>query len=250
MALNNAVALTFTHTAIHDMESFFWVLLYICLTRCGPGGYRRKELSNGWPLNTMEDKRLASVVSRLFGGDRPTLRVNKNLLFDQQEDLELHILPSIHPYFEPLKPLILNWWNILVNGFHDITLHSEATTYGYLYQYPVTAFRHVLKEAMSQLPDCMDPPNIQELTATEDQRRLKDLELAGPDKRPSPSMLLNQQDCTVAAALDRDFSPEPSEANDWNDGEPMDRVTALIYDRTPVSSPPVLKKKKYSYSRQ
>jgi len=62
---------------------FFWVLLYICLTRCGPGGYRRKELSNGWPLNTMEDKRLASVVFCLFGGDRPTLRVNKNLLLDQ-----------------------------------------------------------------------------------------------------------------------------------------------------------------------
>jgi len=248
VALDTAAAPTFTHTAIHDMESFLWVLLYICLTRCGPGGYRRKELSNGWPLNTMEDKRLASVVSRLFGGDRPTLRVNKNLLFDQQEDLELYILPSIHPYFEPLKPLILNWWNILVNGFHDITLHSEATTYGYLYQYPVTAFRHVLKEAMSQLPDCMDPPEIQELTATEDQRRLKDLELAGPDKRPSPSVPLNQQSCTVAAALDRDFSPEPSEANDWNNGEPME-VTALIHDRTPVSSPPVLKKK-YSYSRQ
>jgi len=59
-------------------------------------------------------------------------------------------------------------------------------------------------------------------------------------------MLLNQQGYTVAAALDRDFSPKPSEVTDWNDGEPME-VTALIYDSTPVSSSPVLKKK-YSYS--
>src|ERR1700684_2514021 len=34
----------FTHNAIHDLESFFWVLVYICLTRNGPGGKRRPEL--------------------------------------------------------------------------------------------------------------------------------------------------------------------------------------------------------------
>lgn len=32
------------HSAIHDLESFFWVLLYLCLTRSGPGGERRDEL--------------------------------------------------------------------------------------------------------------------------------------------------------------------------------------------------------------
>ena len=245
MALDEAIASldSFTHTAIHDMESFFWVLLFICLTRCGPGGHRRKELSNGWPLNTVEDKQLASVVFCLFQGDQLTLRVNKNQLLNQREDLEQFILPSIHPYFEPLKPLILNWWNILVNGFRDITLHSETTTYGYLYQYPVTAFRHALKEAMSQLPNCIDSPDIQEMMATEDQRRLKDLEFVGPGQRPSPSLLLKQQACMVCGALDRDFSPEPSEKNNWNDGEAME-VSALIDDRTTASSAPVLKRKR------
>src|SRR5258708_19796751 len=32
------------HDAVHDLESFFWVLVHICLTRNGPGGVRRDEL--------------------------------------------------------------------------------------------------------------------------------------------------------------------------------------------------------------
>lgn len=32
------------HTVIQDIESFFWVLLYLCLTRGGPVGGRREEL--------------------------------------------------------------------------------------------------------------------------------------------------------------------------------------------------------------
>ncbi|KAG6821865.1 hypothetical protein H0H92_000439, partial [Tricholoma furcatifolium] len=37
---------TFTHQAIHDMESLFWVLVYLCMTRKGPGmGMRRDELN-------------------------------------------------------------------------------------------------------------------------------------------------------------------------------------------------------------
>ena len=32
-----------THSAIHDMESLFWVVVFLCLTREGPGGKRRPE---------------------------------------------------------------------------------------------------------------------------------------------------------------------------------------------------------------
>ena len=32
-----------THSAIHDMESLFWVLFFLCLTREGPGGRQRPE---------------------------------------------------------------------------------------------------------------------------------------------------------------------------------------------------------------
>jgi len=32
------------HDANHDLESFFWVLIHICLTCKGPGGIRREEL--------------------------------------------------------------------------------------------------------------------------------------------------------------------------------------------------------------
>jgi len=32
------------HDAVHDLESFFWVLIHMCITRRGPGGVRREEL--------------------------------------------------------------------------------------------------------------------------------------------------------------------------------------------------------------
>ena len=35
---------TITHDAIHNMEAFFWVMTYICITQQGPGGDRRDNL--------------------------------------------------------------------------------------------------------------------------------------------------------------------------------------------------------------
>ena len=34
----------FMHDAVHDMESFFWVIVYLCLTRQSGGDIRREEL--------------------------------------------------------------------------------------------------------------------------------------------------------------------------------------------------------------
>jgi hypothetical protein len=106
------------HSAIHDLESFFWVLLYLCLTRDGPGGGRRNELSINEPLNA-ETKPIYAAVHTLFDSESDyILWNNKRKLFDHPEDLEKILLKRAHPYFDTLKPFISNWWNILRFGYN------------------------------------------------------------------------------------------------------------------------------------
>ncbi|KAI0653800.1 hypothetical protein C8Q70DRAFT_937459 [Cubamyces menziesii] len=109
------------HDAIHDMESFFWVLLFFCITRGGPGGGRRKELEG--ELDTVpaqvrdEVQQIRRINHCLFGGDMETIACNKAELFLHPEDFEEHILPYVHPYFEPLKLMLRRWWDLLVLAY-------------------------------------------------------------------------------------------------------------------------------------
>lgn len=76
---------SFVHHAVHDMESFFWVLLYLCLTRKGPGGARRDELDHQETPDE-DTRRLWRVVYCLFDGSWDDVAENKRLLF--AENLE------------------------------------------------------------------------------------------------------------------------------------------------------------------
>ena len=99
------------HDSVHDMESFMWVVIWICLTRSGPGGHRRKELD---PADQSEQaKKIRHIVFCLFDGPISTLSENKTTLFTCPADMENEILPRFHPYFEPLKELVLGWWRKL-----------------------------------------------------------------------------------------------------------------------------------------
>ncbi|KAF8870871.1 hypothetical protein CPB85DRAFT_1445878 [Mucidula mucida] len=84
--------------AIHDIESFLWILVHICLTRSGPSGARRAEL-------TEHGNVLRKVVYRVFNSDNATLALNKHRLFAIPSDFEKDIIGNFHPYFHPLKPL-------------------------------------------------------------------------------------------------------------------------------------------------
>ncbi|KAF5376687.1 hypothetical protein D9615_007842 [Tricholomella constricta] len=104
----------FHHNSVHDLESFFWVLVRICLTRRGPGlGMVREELkpnSKGNPLRI--------IVKEYFESDEPNIKETKYQLFLKESRFEEDLIPFFDKtYFESLRPLVLKWWATLVLAY-------------------------------------------------------------------------------------------------------------------------------------
>ncbi|KAG6871966.1 hypothetical protein C0995_014424, partial [Termitomyces sp. Mi166 len=106
----------FVHEAIHDVESLLWVLVCLCLTRKGPGlGMRREEeLDKESPVYNEE---LRCIVKKLFEGPDEELEETKISLHHQWTSFEEEVVVHFHPYFKPLKPYVLKWWNTLILGY-------------------------------------------------------------------------------------------------------------------------------------
>ncbi|KAG6895443.1 hypothetical protein C0993_009576 [Termitomyces sp. T159_Od127] len=113
----NSTIPPFMHQAIHDVESLLWVLVRLCLTRKGPGvNMRRDELDED---SLMYDHQLKEVVNCLFEGSDVEVKDNKVKLV-QNSDLavfEKRVVVHFHPYFEPLKPYVRQWWATLLLGY-------------------------------------------------------------------------------------------------------------------------------------
>ncbi|KAK0438872.1 uncharacterized protein EV420DRAFT_1279836 [Desarmillaria tabescens] len=149
-------AVNVVHVAIHDMESFFWVVIYICLTRAGPGGPLRhtlKSLSEADDNDTYETRKIRALVYFFFDAPESDILYNKRKLFDNPgpEHLQEHILDYFDPYFAPLKPVVLEWWRILNLAYHFRD--------GFEYRFPILPFQRAIEEALQRLPD-----NYEEIT--------------------------------------------------------------------------------------
>ena len=126
----NHRAAKFTRQAVHDMESFFWVLVYICLTRNGPDGTRRNELDH--EDNPSDDTEgLQDVINCLFGCDWANIARNKTRVLECEKDLVDLIFPYFHPYFNGLKDLMRKWRELLYRAhqFHLVeydTIHDRS----------------------------------------------------------------------------------------------------------------------------
>ncbi|KAG6889541.1 hypothetical protein C0992_004801 [Termitomyces sp. T32_za158] len=107
----------FIHQAIHDVESLLWVLVRLCLTQRGPGiDMRRKELDEHSPDYNHQ---LKKVVVGLFEGSASQVKETKVKLV-RNPDLTVfqnEVVAYFHPYFEPLKPYVCQWWAILLLGY-------------------------------------------------------------------------------------------------------------------------------------
>ncbi|KAG6829042.1 hypothetical protein H0H92_005873, partial [Tricholoma furcatifolium] len=104
---------TFTHQAIHDMESLFWVLVYLCMARKGPGmGMRRHELDV-----TNLDVDISRALIQYFDGNKHALLSEKGNLLRRPQLIEEEIFKYFHSYFYSLKPLARKWWGILNLGY-------------------------------------------------------------------------------------------------------------------------------------
>ncbi|KAF9460294.1 hypothetical protein BDZ94DRAFT_1311668 [Collybia nuda] len=131
------------HGAVHDLEAFFWVIASLCITRCGTGGKCCEELKPG-TLPTPETRQLSLISHCFFYTENTTALINnKKKLFTKDEFVE-YVLPHVHPYFEPLKPLLVKWWKILriahrfpaFETIHDWFLDALRETISILEQLP------------------------------------------------------------------------------------------------------------------
>ncbi|KAH8087128.1 hypothetical protein BXZ70DRAFT_955687 [Cristinia sonorae] len=155
------------HTAIHDMESVFWVVLYICLSRRGPGGARREETQ--WPtLETPHAGRVRRIIEALF--DSPletTVARNKRNLFENHKDFEVDVLPFIHPYFKPLETLLLRWFKLFQIAYRTYDDVGQGIIHDQVLD--------VLNDALKALPKQTDP-EYDLMTKAELERRQRDLD--------------------------------------------------------------------------
>ncbi len=160
-AVTNEPDIEVTHRVLHDMESFFWVLVYICLTREGPGGARRGDLS--------KNEALMMVVYHLFDSpDKENLAESKRSMFAHPDHFEKFVLCHLTKYFEPLRDLLLKWWHLLVLLYR---LHGTKKEHDYLERILHELVLHLIEEALGTLPK--EEPNQKEVS-----RRRADIELA------------------------------------------------------------------------
>ncbi|TFY58769.1 hypothetical protein EVG20_g8025 [Dentipellis fragilis] len=158
-----------THSAIHDLESFFWVLVYLCVSRKGPGGARRDELGHPEGIQDADTRAVHSVVHCLFDSDEETtLAGSKLTLFESPEDFNEYIFPRFHPYFEVLKPLVSTWWKVLRLGYFSY----DAITQMFIHQRILDILDDFLKSFVPETPSL----EVAEATEKELERRRKDLD--------------------------------------------------------------------------
>ncbi|KAL0949360.1 hypothetical protein HGRIS_009429 [Hohenbuehelia grisea] len=104
----------FSHDAVHDIESFVWVLLYICLTTTGPDSPRK--------ATSLKERWLIPLKDYFTGPDIATRRMS---LFSDSlkpitrlDNFDEELLVHFDPYYNTLKPLLKEWFATLYLAYH------------------------------------------------------------------------------------------------------------------------------------
>jgi len=77
------------HNFMHDLESFFWVLFWVCMHCTGPGGHRRVSKFQAWNFETTEN--LAKI---------------KKGSVDEEDKFAKEVEENVTTYCAPLIPCI------------------------------------------------------------------------------------------------------------------------------------------------
>ncbi|KAF7975925.1 hypothetical protein HWV62_8195 [Athelia sp. TMB] len=164
------------HGPQHDIESFFWVLVHVCIFYDGPARYRQDLLNSDIPAsdNVIE---LRNSTNLIFGSTQSDYSRGrfKKYIFTAKCAYREFIVCNLSRWAEPLLPLITQFYDLLRAAF-------ELNRYDDLYTDVISAF----DSAEGQL-ELGDPDGIgagdrerlrtvyEALRAQEAARRLKDL---------------------------------------------------------------------------
>ncbi|KAK7435906.1 hypothetical protein VKT23_019437 [Stygiomarasmius scandens] len=179
------------HTAVNDMESMFYVVLYLCLTRNGPGGGLRSELNanstTGIPDNkNITSDRILHILHCFFDGSPAVLCDNKFRLLEDppqpsqdstmpSESFGTYLAPCFHPYFDPLKPLLEDWFQILRRAYAP-QLENCSVEYIWPHLYFKEALKRFREKNTEELRKHDETPAYRRLKENEQSRRKKFLE--------------------------------------------------------------------------
>ena len=165
-----------THGLQHDLESFFWVLVHVCISYDGPTSYRQDLLVNTDVHSSQAAIGLRDYTNQMIGSNQSDFQRGqyKESIFGMRSRYRTAIVCSVSRWGKPLLPLITQFYDLLRAAF---TLGK----YDDLYTDVVAAF-----DAAGSRMDAEDPNAVgadeeglravyQELRAQEAARRLNDL---------------------------------------------------------------------------
>ena len=190
------------HDAVHDIESFFWVLVHICITRQGPGGIHRDELQKR-NEEKKEYTELSRAVLGFFDSDTATMAANKQEIFKCPEDLDEHVLDHFHEYFRPYRKTVKEWYHLLLlaHQFHAFEYHD---------------IHDMVLDILNRALECLPQENISQMGRKVFEERKANIEFLagnpfGKVQRPPPEHTspLSQKAGTAVAGYSPPSSTTP-----------------------------------------
>ncbi|KAG5643651.1 hypothetical protein DXG03_000531 [Asterophora parasitica] len=189
------------HNAIHDIESFLWVLVYICMTRKGPGRDQRRDELNRDHEHYAPDGEVAQAYHRFFYPRdsheeiKVLYKAKRDVLFFQTSPatVQEEIFPHLHPYFKELEPMLLQWFQ---------TLHVAYEFHGNEYFHIHAHIIRIIENALTKIPVPLVP---EEATVRELRRRREHRQRTLDTFKPSST--------TASASLSLDeIAPQQEQA--------------------------------------
>jgi len=100
------------HTYRHDLESFFWLLLYLCTYRPGPDNNPLTHHAKLVINDVVEDKTIFQTIERVGMDMRTTVMLKTAAV--RKEEFEERTLAKTHPAMrEMFGDLLMSWRDIL-----------------------------------------------------------------------------------------------------------------------------------------
>jgi hypothetical protein len=198
----------FVHDAVHDAESMLWVFVEICLSRKGPGMDMKRDELKGSPYSQQATARgLRATIYRLFEAHNPSKY--KGELLATRRLMEEAVVPHFHPYFDNLKPLVLQWWNILFLAYK-----FRAYEYHHIHELIGNVLQSTINNLSNNVDTEMDSDDTKrEITRRRDERQRT---LQAFSKPPTPHSLESLQTPSShdsdENSADSQSSPSPLES--------------------------------------
>ncbi|TFY78655.1 hypothetical protein EWM64_g5355 [Hericium alpestre] len=116
------------HDAVHDLESFFWVFCWLCMTREGPGKKREFKRGTLSPEALVEAQNAQVAIFETFENGYNTPEKKKDLM-TSKSTFEEKIIASFTPYFGLVKPVVRYLYRALRKAFRERKFDDLHTTF-------------------------------------------------------------------------------------------------------------------------